>query len=104
MLHVCIVHDYILNFVFLFWVLFPACLTKVDRTDILAFFPPELSGNVFSLSPLSVMRDRDFSKIPFMGEITSYFPIAERFSVLFLRCTVLHFVKQFCSFKMTKCF
>lgn len=56
------------------------------------FFPPELSGNVFSLSPLSVIRDRDFSKIPFMGEITSYFPIAERFSVLFLRCTVLHFV------------
>lgn len=73
-----------------------------DRHSCL--FSPELRGNVFSLSPWSVMRNRHFSKIPFMGEITSSFPIAERFSVLFLKCTVLHFVKQFCSFKITKCF
>lgn len=77
-------HDYILNFVFLFWVLFPACLTKVDRTDILAFFPSELSGNVFSLSPLSVRRNRDFfQRFPLWEKLPLIFQLPRDFLFCF---------------------
>lgn len=97
--YMCVLYDYTLIFLLLRWVLFLACLTEVDRMDILAFPPLSYVGMCLVGHCWEI---EIFSKILFTGEIIFYFPIAERVSVLFLICTVLYFVKQFCSFEMIK--